>query len=910
MTERGPNIGVLTTDRDLRIRSWDRWLESVTGLSESEVRGRLLPELFPHVREQGLEERLWDVIRTGQVEVLAPTFHRYLIPCPPVKPSRHFAHMRQRVIVAPITEGQAVVGALITVEDVTARMEKERDVEGKLAGRREVASEEPPGAEPDDREPPEREPFHEFLDIDDWRLRRQSVESLARRGDSAAVRSLLSMLRREHRNISVVNSALQVLTMMECDTVSALGELLRDATVDLRIYAALALGETRDKTAVPLLLEALDDPDQNVRYHAVEALGKIRAEAAVDRLCALVASRDFFLAFPALEALKLIGDPRALETLKDAVHDPLLGEAAVEALGCFPDAATADLLAVLLSDPGVSVTAAARALVSCAQRLTALYGDETAVVERVREKTSAEGSRQLLRAIHDAAPEEQPALLKVLGWMKHADVSRVLVPFLGDPTLRRFVLEVLVQQGSDSVPALLEFISFEDTDVVRDVVSALGRLGDERAVPALIALLQSERGLSIVAAGALSKIGDLRAFEPLLQCLGHEEPSIRQAAVAALHSLGHPDLEERVRELLIAPNARLRESACRIAGYFGYPSCVDHFFRCCRDPQENVRVAALEHVGYLEDPRVLSVLEEAARDSSERVRAAAARSLGYVEDSGSFERVVWLFLDDPDPWVRYYAVSAVESQRCTNLYEKIRRMLEEDPTPFVRVVAAEILGTLGGVRAVPVLARVAASGDRDMARGAVSGLGAVSHPEALPAIFAAFRSPDPMIRAQAVESAARIGGPQTAVRLQWLAAADKDRSLARRAMELLARMGTQESVTALVELTMDLRCREDAMAALTTLRPEHVPFLEPGLTHAHPRIRASLVTVLARMKHPLATRSLVRALEDPDDTVRLQAVQALTHLNFRIALPLLEQLAKKDPSPSVRHMAARLVGTS
>ncbi len=909
MMERGQNIGVLTIDNELRIRSWDRWLESATGLSESEVRGQLLQELFPHVRDKGIVDRLLNVIRMGQVEILVPSFHKYLIPCPPQKPSRHFTHMRQRVIAAPITEGDTVVGALITVEDVTSRMEKERELEEKFRDERDVHGEKKADTATAYGEILEGGPLSELLDIDDWRLRRQSVESLARRGDPSAVGSLVSLLRREHRNISVVNSALQVLTMMDCDAVSALGQLLQDTTVDLRIYAALALGETGDKAAVPFLLEALDDPDQNVRYHAVEALGKIRAEAAVERLCALVATRDFFLAFPALEALKHIGDPRAVETLKDAVHDPLLGEAAVEALGFFPDAATADLLAELLNDPDVPATATARALLTCARRLTELYGDDTAVVERVLEKSTPEGSRRLVQALQKAAPEEQPVLLKVLGWMEQGGLSRVLLPFLSDPTLRRFVLEVMVRQGADSVPALLESLSSNDMDVVRDVVSTLGRIGDARAVPALISLLQSERGLSVVVAGALSKIGDLRAFEPLLQCLSHEEAAIRQAAVAALHSLGHPDLEQRVRDLLIASNPRVRESACRIAGYFGYPSCVERLFRCCRDPQEAVRIAALEHVGYVEDPRVPLVLEAALQDPSPLARTAAARSLSYV-DSRDAERLTPSFLEDPDPWVRYYAVKAAEIQRCASLYEKVRRLLHEDSTPFVRVMAAEALGTLGGVRAVPDLTQVAACGDRDMVRGAIAGLGAVGHPEALPPIFAALRASDPMIRRQAAESAAVIGGAQVAVRLQWLAAADRDRSVASYAMELLGRMGTQESVSALVELTMDLRCREEAMRVLTTLRPEHVPFLESGLNHAHPRIRASLVTVLARMKHPAATRSLLRALEDPDDSVRLHAVQALTHLNYRAALPMLQHMAQKDPSPSVRHLAARLVGRS
>ncbi|HEU4721553.1 MAG TPA: PAS domain-containing protein, partial [Gemmatimonadaceae bacterium] len=83
MTSAGGTAGVFTTDAALVVQSWDRWLAAATGLAEEEVRGRPLVELFPELEQRGLLARLRRVSETGEVAVLAPAFHEYLLPCAP-----------------------------------------------------------------------------------------------------------------------------------------------------------------------------------------------------------------------------------------------------------------------------------------------------------------------------------------------------------------------------------------------------------------------------------------------------------------------------------------------------------------------------------------------------------------------------------------------------------------------------------------------------------------------------------------------------------------------------------------------------------------------------------------------------------------------------------------------------------
>ncbi|HEX8335988.1 MAG TPA: PAS domain-containing protein, partial [Pyrinomonadaceae bacterium] len=112
---------------------WDAALERLTGIPADAARGRPLVELIPRLEERRLLGRFRRVIAEGVVEVLAPAFHQYLIPCPPAAPSEHFERMQQRVTIAPLREEGRISGALVTVEDVTARVERERALSEQIA---------------------------------------------------------------------------------------------------------------------------------------------------------------------------------------------------------------------------------------------------------------------------------------------------------------------------------------------------------------------------------------------------------------------------------------------------------------------------------------------------------------------------------------------------------------------------------------------------------------------------------------------------------------------------------------------------------------------------------------------------------------------------------------------------------
>ncbi|HET7288496.1 MAG TPA: HEAT repeat domain-containing protein, partial [Pyrinomonadaceae bacterium] len=458
----------------------------------------------------GLLKSFQRSLNEGVVEVLAPAFHHYLIPCAPATPAKHFDKMQQRVTIAPLRDDDSIAGLIVTVEDVTERLEHEREL---------------------------ATPMLQALSDEDWRVRREAVREASQRAAPEAIAALLNSVVENHHNPSLLNSALQVLAAAsEVDTLSPLVELLHGPNPDLRMQAALALGEQRDVRAVEALVKALNDHDTNVRYHVIEALGKLKAVEAVDALAEIAESRDFFLSFVALDALAKIGDPHVASRIVPLLDDDLLCEPAINLLGQIGDDSVVAPLTALLNTPTAPTDTIAGALATLSDRYEQQYGEARYIADLTSHEISPIGVQNLLDALEAPGKENLRSIALVLGWLKSPSVARALTRLMGRIDLRDEIIEALARHGSTTVDLLTSQLTAEDLEVRRSAVVALGRIGDASAAPAVVNTLNDE-SLAIDAANALAQMGDPSAVDGLLNLIGNNDASIRQAAVSALNSL-------------------------------------------------------------------------------------------------------------------------------------------------------------------------------------------------------------------------------------------------------------------------------------------------------------------------------------------------------------------------------------
>ena len=708
-------IGVFTTDAQLVIRVWDATLARLTGISEESASGQDLTALLPDLEKRGLLNRFQRSLKDGVVEVLAPAFHHYLIPCAPVNPSKHFEKMQQRVTIAPLRDGDTIAGLIITVEDVTDRLERERELAARLAEGDESARLHAAETISED-ESYDAVPLLGALSDESWRVRRAAIKGVSQRAAPDAIAALISSVVENHHNPSLLNSALQVLTSSDVDTVSPLIELLKNSNADLRMQAALALGEQQDARATDALVQALNDEDTNVRYHAVEALGKLKAADAVDALVEIAESKDFFLTFAALDALTKIGDTRIVPRIMPLLEDELLSIPAINLLGQLGDESTVAPLTALLNDPAGPVEAVADALATLSDRYEEQYGEGRYIAELTSREVSPTGVQNLLDTLEAPGKEDYRSIALVLGWLKGAGVDRALTRLMGRADLRDEIIEALVRHGSATAGLLILQLNAEDLEVRRSAVVALGRIGDASATSALVNKLD-DRFLAIDAANALGEIGEPQAVDGLLKLIGDEDASVRQAAVAALNSIIPPSMSQRIIPLLHDRDPNVRESAVKIAGYFGYPDAADALVDLSRDPNERVRCAALEHLPFVEDERAFDVLGHALKDETPNVRAAAARALGNMESPRVVAHLIAGLVDE-DVWVRYFSARSLGRHRDERSVEALKGVIEKDEFNHVRIAALDSLGQIGGPRVAEIVAGLVDDNDRDVAHAA------------------------------------------------------------------------------------------------------------------------------------------------------------------------------------------------
>ncbi|HEY66982.1 MAG TPA: hypothetical protein G4N97_01760 [Thermoflexia bacterium] len=136
-----------------------------------------------------------------------------------------------------------------------------------------------------------------------------------------------------------------------------LRDLLADADLDCRWWAARALAAIGTPAARKLLATALSDPDPDVRACAAQGLGELQAAEAVDDLVRCLADPSPYVSRIAADALGRIGAP-AVSALIAALQDggTQARAGAARALSIIQPEDAVPALCAALDDPSAIVT--------------------------------------------------------------------------------------------------------------------------------------------------------------------------------------------------------------------------------------------------------------------------------------------------------------------------------------------------------------------------------------------------------------------------------------------------------------------------------------------------------------------------------------------------------------------------
>jgi len=328
---------------------------------------------------------------------------------------------------------------------------------------------------------------------------------------------------------------------------------------NIRIAALRGLVYAKSPKAMPLITEALTGADAEMQAIATsfvrETKGEAETKAFADLLPKLSPKGQVLL----IGALADRGDAAALPAITAAVksEDAGVRVAALQALGQIGDAATIPLLVGIAS---------------------AGQGPERQAAGTSLDRLRGQGiDAAILKCMDGAAPNIRAELIRCLA-------------------ARRY---------TEAMPTFLKAAEDADAGVRVDALKALGTLGDEKALPAVVGFLVKAQAAPEMAAAATAA-KDIAArmpdpdkrVEPVLAALPGASEAAKGCLLTVLGRLGGPKAIEAVRASLKDDKEPVREAALRALTAWPDATAAPDLMKLAKEAEKpNLRILALQ--GYV-----------------------------------------------------------------------------------------------------------------------------------------------------------------------------------------------------------------------------------------------------------------------------------------------------------------------
>lgn len=448
---------------------------------------------------------------------------------------------------------------------------------------------------------------------------------------------------------------------------AALAPWLASEDEDVRFWTVKILGTMGDEGAIPLLMGVFEDPAWPIRKHAAEGLAGLGTRALPALREALVeragdANQRYWLtrALVGIRDVELVG--LLVGFLEDA--DPGVRGNAVEALVALGDPAVPRLIEQLRSVPSRPVREAiSKVLVgmrtSRHSEIMELF--DAADPDLVHWATWTMGQLgdlavpALAERIDSGSERQRYQALKALAYVHHPRTVAICTRLLEDefPSLRRVAIRTLgAMRIREAAPALLGLLAPGGEDMRIEILEALGRIGGDGALEAILTGLAADRWeVRRTAVVALKDLGDRRAAPALARLLAPAHRDLWGFLAEAIGALGGPEHVPALAKLMRTAEPRELAALVAAVGRLGGPAAEKVLEPLLRHPAWEIQEAAVEAYGGLGAGADPGPLKPLAGSGDPLLRARAREALRRVMGPEAWDRLLKgsmkKALDDP-----------------------------------------------------------------------------------------------------------------------------------------------------------------------------------------------------------------------------------------------------------------------
>ncbi len=407
-------------------------------------------------------------------------------------------------------------------------------------------------------------------------IRAGAAASLGVLKDERASASLLTALTDENAEVRL-KAAAALGNLKDSKAVSTLSKMVENPLEpdDVRAAAATALGNIGDKSAEPVLIRALDIRVGDIAKNAIVALGKLESETAIPKLIAILEDKRVTLdastdklakasaRTKAATALGEIGGSRAAEAIGKRLIDNTEHIVALEDAANRKANGADDLKRNWSWEVFVNAAKELDLPAFVAPKMAARTADEwenlqvrnAAMVALGRCSANGAGMdiSQLKQRLTDPDIDIRKATALAIGQAGIRELIPELVQIMkGENEIEKDVRRAATQglgelADETTTDALIAVMNNDDNhvEIRRDASRALGKIGTDKAVEALVEKLtalhkaQITRGFRLDAIKALADAKDAKAVTLLELVLQDQDAEIHfQAAIALFETTG------------------------------------------------------------------------------------------------------------------------------------------------------------------------------------------------------------------------------------------------------------------------------------------------------------------------------------------------------------------------------------